>query len=200
MSHPHIVPLLAEHEGLLIYPYIEGCNLAQAFKKKPSQDDFIKMLEDILSALEYSHAQGVIHCDIKPSNILIRPSGRAVLSDFGFAKDKELMTITLDTMRMGTPQYMSPEQFQGQRDDPRNDIYSLGAVIYHWLYGEPPFGKKLLSFLLGQAEIQLKLKAHPLSAIAQRALAYRASERFQSVRAMQEALTHLALAKVEEER
>lgn len=100
-----------------------------------------EIITQVGSALDYAHAQGVVHRDIKPENILLH-EGEAVLADFGIAlavKEAGGNRLTETGLSLGTPQYMSPEQATGDRSiDKRSDIYSLGAVFYEMITGEPP--------------------------------------------------------------
>ncbi|MBU6361073.1 MAG: serine/threonine protein kinase [Chloroflexi bacterium] len=99
----------------------------------------VEIAKQIAQALEYVHQKGVVHCDIKPSNILIADDGRYVLSDFGIVTDSTDTKITRTLQTLGTPEYMSPEQANGLSVDRRSDVYSLGVVLYEMLTGAPPF-------------------------------------------------------------
>lgn len=200
LHHKNIVPLLAIEEETLIYAYAEGIPLSEYLQDNPlSIDEALRISCDVLEALVYAHANGIIHCDVKPSNIIIEsdeshPHQRyALLNDFGFAKDIALASITAQGMRLGTPNYMAPEQFAGTRDDPRSDIYAVGATLYHMLSGSPPYGEDVIPFLLGRPSIlkPLPWEAVHLHEMVLRALASEPSERFQDARAMLEALRTL---------
>src|SRR6185503_17243172 len=95
----------------------------------------------LAGALAIAHAQGVVHRDVKPHNVMLSADGRITLLDFGVARGAgiDMNTITATGVMVGTPEYMSPEQFQGLRVDPRSDIYSLGVVLYELLAGALPF-------------------------------------------------------------
>ena len=142
LHHPHVVAIhdVGIHEGV---PYISmgyepGGTLAGAGKLEP--EAALRVLRDIASALEYAHARGVVHRDVKPENILRRDDGHWVLSDFGIAHAASASTaLTGEGATVGTPHYMSPEQLRGQPVDGRSDLYSLGVVFYHALTGELPF-------------------------------------------------------------
>lgn len=99
------------------------------------------MITQVGGALAHAHRQGMIHRDVKPSNVLLIEEDWPVLSDFGLVKMLEdSQQLTLSGASVGTPQYMSPEQAQGRPVDPRSDIYSLGVILYELVTGQPPFG------------------------------------------------------------
>ena len=147
LQHPHIVTLIdsGETDGALWYvlPYIRGESLRDRLnrEKQLGVDDALAITRQIAGALDYAHAQGVIHRDIKPENILIH-EGEAMLADFGIAlavREAGGNRLTETGLSLGTPQYMSPEQATAERVvDARSDVYSLGAVVYEMLAGEPP--------------------------------------------------------------
>jgi tetratricopeptide (TPR) repeat protein len=103
-------------------------------------DTVARRIAEVADALEYAHRQGVIHRDLKPSNLLLSPTGRLSLNDFGLARVLEQPGLTVSGEFVGTPAYMSPEQITAGRVplDPRTDIYSLGATLYELLTLEPP--------------------------------------------------------------
>jgi len=148
LDHPHILTLIdsGEAEGHLWYalPYVRGESLRQRLNRdrQLSLADALAIVGDIASALEYAHSRGVIHRDVKPENIMIH-EGEAMLTDFGIAlavREAGGERLTETGLSVGTPQYMSPEQATADRQlDARSDIYSLGAVLYEMLAGEPPF-------------------------------------------------------------
>jgi eukaryotic-like serine/threonine-protein kinase len=147
LQHPHILPLLDSGDagGLLYYvmPLVTGETLRARLERETQLpiDDAIAIAREIADALGYAHSLGVIHRDIKPENILLR-DGHALVADFGIALAVEAAgaRITQTGLSLGTPQYMSPEQAMGERTiDRRSDVYSLGAVTYEMLVGEPPF-------------------------------------------------------------
>src|SRR6266700_3398133 len=147
LSHPHIVPLFdsGESGGLLFYvmPYIEGETLRGLLTREGSLpiEDAVRIACEVLEALGYAHAHGVVHRDIKPENIIFS-AGRALVTDFGIARAvtaASLEPLTIDGA-VGTPAYMSPEQVsQSPQLDGRSDIYSLGCTLYEMLTGSVPF-------------------------------------------------------------
>jgi serine/threonine protein kinase len=105
-----------------------------------SQRESLKVVRDIARALDHAHAQGVIHRDIKPENILRGADGDYLLADFGIARSREATSaLTVEGSTLGTPQYMSPEQWRGETLDGRTDLYSLGVVLYQLLTGKLPY-------------------------------------------------------------
>jgi tetratricopeptide (TPR) repeat protein len=148
LQHPHILPLFdsGEAEGQLWYtmPYVEGETLRARLQREQQLplDDALRITTQVLSALDYAHAHGVIHRDIKPENILLE-GDQAVVADLGIARAIGVAgddRLTETGMAVGTVVYMSPEQAVGQRDlDGRTDVYSLGVVLYEMLAGEAPF-------------------------------------------------------------
>lgn len=192
LEHENIVPLLDTPEGALIYAYVPGVSLAEALDAGALPiGRSVKVIHDVLKALAYSHAQGVIHCDVKPGNILIKGE-RSLLTDFGFAKDLALTAITGQQTMLGTPNYMAPEQFQGVRTDPRSDLYGAAAVLYHMLAGEPPYGRQVLRFLAGDDRVPLAplpASAASLQPVILRALKRSPEERFADATEMLDALS-----------
>lgn len=147
LQHPNLLPLFdsGEADGLLFYvmPYVEGESLRARLdrEKQLPLDEAIRISVAIANALDYAHSHGVIHRDLKPENILLQ-SGQPVIADFGIAlavSNAGGNRITQTGLSLGTPSYMSPEQATGDRViDARSDIYSLGAMTYEMLTGEPP--------------------------------------------------------------
>ncbi len=147
LNHPHILALYdsghAEEFLYYVMPYVEGESLRAKLsrEKQLSLDEALSITKQVGSALDYAHEQGVIHRDIKPENILMY-QGEALVADFGIALAVSAAggTRLTDTgLSLGTPEYMSPEQATAERElDARSDLYSLGAVTYEMLVGEPP--------------------------------------------------------------
>jgi serine/threonine protein kinase len=191
LDHPNIVPLLAASDGNLIYAYVAGSDLASVLAGGPLPlSRAVKIVTDVLQALSHAHLHGVVHCDVKPANVLLKGE-RALLTDFGFAKDLALTAITGDQEMLGTPNYMAPEQFRGVRTDHRSDLYGVGAVLYHALTGEPPYGSQVVRWLVGDDRVprsELPSSAAGLSRVVARALARDPEERYPDADAMLSAL------------
>jgi hypothetical protein len=146
LEHPHIVPVYdyAEHSGspYLVMKYIEGETLkARLNERSLTKQEAVEIATAVGGALSYAHKQGVLHRDIKPSNVLLSNDGSIYLADFGLARIAQAgaSTLSKDVM-MGTPQYISPEQAQGNKKlDDGTDIYSMGVVLYELVVGRVPF-------------------------------------------------------------
>lgn len=144
LSHPNIVAVydVGESDGqvYMAMEYHTGGDLKGKIQEGLTPFDAARVICEIARALEFAHAKGVIHRDIKPDNILFRSDGSAVLTDFGIAKQGDANTqFTQMGMVAGTPKYMSPEQARGQALHPESDLYSLGIVFYEALTGNVPF-------------------------------------------------------------
>jgi eukaryotic-like serine/threonine-protein kinase len=147
LQHPNLLPLFdsGEADGLLFYvmPFVEGETLRARLdrEKQLPVDEAVRIATAVASALAYAHDRGVIHRDLKPENILLQ-AGQPMIADFGIAlavSNAGGARVTQTGLSLGTPQYMSPEQATGDRAiDARSDIYSLAAVLYEMLIGDPP--------------------------------------------------------------
>lgn len=150
LEHPNIVPIyeVGQPADLLyiVMRCVDGPSLRQLLGSTPNHrlsiGDAARVARQVADALAYAHAEGVVHRDVKPDNILLDKRGQVLVTDFGIAKAAQVATaaqLTTEGMIIGTPQYMSPEQAAGDPVDGRSDIYSLGIVLYQMLSGFPPF-------------------------------------------------------------
>ena len=144
LSHPNIVTVhdAGEENGRLyiVMEYVGGGTLKQRMVAGMQMRDVAHVIREVASALSYAHGLGIVHRDVKPVNVLMDPSGRAVLSDFGIAKVLATSAaLTHSGAGVGTPEYMSPEQCRGTAVDARADIYALGVMLYEMLTGHTPF-------------------------------------------------------------
>ena len=154
LQHPHVVPVLTagDVDGLpwFTMPYVDGDSLRLRLGRGPMTiSEAVSILRDVARALAYAHAQGIVHRDIKPDNVLLS-TGSATVTDFGIAKAisaarttgaaQHSTMLTVAGTSIGTPMYMAPEQAAGDpATDSRADLYSFGAMAYEMLTGQPPF-------------------------------------------------------------
>jgi serine/threonine-protein kinase len=146
LHHPGIVSVFdvgedpENHDPYIVLEYVAGEALNRVLKreKKLPLEKALQLTEEIAEALDYAHAQKVIHRDVKPGNILITEDGHAKVADFGIAK-LNLAHFTLPGRVLGTPAYMAPEQLSGEGADGRSDLFSLGVILYAMVTGHSPF-------------------------------------------------------------
>jgi serine/threonine-protein kinase len=154
LSHPNIVTVhdIGQESGLafIVMELVEGPTLWELFcqKGKLGKSELFKILEGSAAALDYAHGHGVIHRDVKPSNILVRPDGVAKLTDFGVAKILAAEQLTRTGLVVGTPNYMAPEQIKEQNVTPASDQFGLAVIAYELLTGSKPFDGGTFSSLL----------------------------------------------------
>ncbi len=147
LTHANIVKVLDygkyEDKPWLVMPYLPGGTLKQKLHGKPMDyQQAASLLIPIAHALAYAHEQGMVHRDVKPSNILITQSGDPMLTDFGIAKiigSEVTLDLTGTSVTIGTPEYMAPEQATSKNVDHRADIYALGVVLFEMLTGRKPY-------------------------------------------------------------
>jgi len=145
LQHPNIIRIrFVARSGSYVYFAMDLCpdSLAARLEREGPlpEADIVRVAGDVARALQFAHAQGVIHRDLKPDNILLHSDGRAVLSDFGIARAVSgYVASTGVNMTIGTPQYLSPEQAQGRPLDARLDFYALGVTLFKAAIGEVPF-------------------------------------------------------------
>jgi serine/threonine protein kinase len=202
LEHAHILPVydLGEHDGIVYIAmrYMgHGSLQSRIAAGMVALRDVSRWLEQIASALDYAHERGVIHRDVKPSNVLIDQQGNAFLADFGIAKWLEGSIGLTGSSVIGTPQYMSPEQGQGIKVDGRSDEYSLGVMAYEMIVGRPPFEaetplavvlKHVTEPVTPPSTINPRI-AESISNVIERSLAKTAELRYLSCGAFAEALS-----------
>ena len=145
LAHPHIVTFYGVDQTadfpFLVERYIDGPSLKQVLLERKGQpltvQEALIFLKALCSALGYAHSKGVVHCDIKPGNVMVDHGGSIYLADFGIARHAWSTTTTMGMA--GTPAYMAPEQIQSHPVTPETDIYALGALLYEMLTGKRPF-------------------------------------------------------------
>lgn len=145
LAHPDIIKVHDLHKaatiGFLTMEYVQGKDLASliAERGKLEEGEVCRVAAQVAEALNYAHANGVVHCDIKPGNILLTETGRVKIADFGISRVMQEENTGLTGLVVGTPAYMSPEQIKGERPTPLTDMYALGIVMWHCLMGAPPY-------------------------------------------------------------
>ncbi|CAN5592532.1 hypothetical protein BH11PSE7_BH11PSE7_15520 [soil metagenome] len=211
LQHPNIVSVYdSDRDGdiaFLVMEFIQGDDLKHHIDKgaRYTLDQSLKMIRDLLAALDYAHKQGIVHRDIKPANLLIEPGGRIKLTDFGVARiqDSGEATRTQGAM-VGTLKYMSPEQVQGQPVDSRSDLFAVGIVLYQLLTDKRPFDGEndfsIIHQIIGHtptppSAINPQLPA-AIDAVVARALAKKRDDRYATARdfavALQDAIRSAA--------
>jgi len=194
LSHPNIVTIFdyGEHAGA---PYIamdlmQGEELARSLESgaRMALPQVVRAMEQVLAALAYAHDAGVVHRDIKPSNVFVLRDGTLKVVDFGLAR-VETSTLTETGAVLGTPAYMSPEQFLGLPVDARSDIFSAGVMLYQMLTGDRPFSGSpttIMQKVLRQDPVQPSVLNPTLSEawdrLVKRVLAKKPDDRLQSAR------------------
>lgn len=188
LDHPNIVSLFDVGQDFIAVAYIDGPSLAQRIEGGIDPATAVQIVLQIASALTHAHASGVVHRDVKPANILLDGKGTAYLADFGLAlfADDEDADFAL---RAGTPGYMAPEQVRGTEIGPAADQYALGRTLLEMLSARTVASdlERALTELPGELPEELK----PL---LRRACAEKSDERFESVAAFAEALSHVELS------
>ncbi len=217
LQHPAILPIhfAGDGEGLVYYvmPFVEGESLADALRRRGPYpaSEALKIAELILQALSHAHAQGLVHRDIKPDNVMLEAkTGRVLLLDFGIAKlldpgpgagqgegEGEGAAKTATGFTVGTVQYMSPEQALGQPNlDGRSDLYAFGAMFFQMVTGAPPYdgnssaeivGKHLADPIPVASDVNARIPRW-LSDVIVRCLAKKPEDRFQDADAVLAAL------------
>jgi len=152
LQHPSVVAIFDYGEtaefAFIVMEFVDGGTLKSALEAgtRFSIDEINRLMQDILAGLQYSHDRGIVHRDIKPANIMLTGDGHAKIADFGIAR-VDHSDITQVGMIMGTPAYMSPEQFRGEAISLSTDIYSAGVILYQLLTSERPFDGGLATIM-----------------------------------------------------
>jgi predicted Ser/Thr protein kinase len=192
LSHPNIVGVFDYGEtdtiAYIVMEFIDGTSLKSLLEKQErfALPETARVMEELLAGLQFSHERGVVHRDIKPANVMITSSGQVKIADFGIARIESSSMTQAGTV-LGTPAYMSPEQFMGQTVDARTDIYSAGVVLYQLLTGERPFEGSMTAIMHKALNTEpprpsdLSVTAPPaFDAVVARAMAKRPEGRFAS--------------------
>jgi len=191
--------------------YIEGRELLDFFEKKEPFDlrTIFRIMTELLGALDFAHAAGVVHRDIKPANVMMDAAGHPKITDFGVARVTDSDVPQAEATRVGTvvgtPAYMSPEQIQGQKVDGRSDIFSAGIIFYQFLTGKKPFEGS--QFALQQKIVmedpvwpsQLVQVSPVVDRVVARALAKEPGHRYQTAGAFAAALQRVLAGKPPED-
>ncbi len=195
LHHPNILQIhdFGQQDGItyLVMPYLPGGTLAQRIAQARGPlplDKVVLWTSEMASALQFAHSQGIIHRDVKPGNMLMADGDHIVLSDFGIAKVvNDSTNLTMAGSTVGSPDYMAPEQANGEPDY-RSDIYSLGVVVFQMLTGRVPFTASTpvqVMLMHVQATPPTPRSFNPalppqVDAVIKRAMAKRPAERYQS--------------------
>jgi len=213
IDHPGVVKTFRSEERSRLYMVIEWVNgrLLRSILNEERQlpiERAVNLTLQICDALDTLHKHGVVHRDLKPENVMVDDADRVKLIDFGIAmkEDARRLTIVDLNQTLGTPDYISPEQVKGQRGDQRSDVYSLGAMLYEMVTGQPPFtGSNPLAVmnerLLHDAQPAGKLRPEispELEEILKRALEMEPRNRYQTASEMAWELEHQEQVGIEE--
>jgi streptogramin lyase len=207
LDHPNIVPIYAASEAdervFISMRYVEGEDLKQVLKRGPlSPESTLALVSQVASALDAAHARGLVHRDVKPSNVLIAPAAgpegadHVYLADFGLTRRLAEKDLSAEQGQlMGTVDYVAPEQIRGEAVDGRADVYSLGCLLFECLGGGPPFQHRsevalLFAHLRGELPSLTALRPdlpHEIDAVIAKALAKEPEARYPTCRALVEA-------------
>lgn len=201
LNHPNVVAVydFGESEDGTAYiamEFVDGKELKDYFENQErfSLEETVRIMGELLGALGHAHEHGIVHRDIKPANIFILANGQAKVGDFGIARI-ESSNLTQAGSVLGTPAYMSPEQFMGQRIDGRSDLFSAGVILYQFLSGEKPFAGQLTTIMhkvlkedpIAPSELNVQVPA-AFDAVVRKAMAKRPDDRYQTARDFADAL------------
>jgi eukaryotic-like serine/threonine-protein kinase len=137
----HVVPVLEVGESYLVLPYYPRGSLARLLREEGrlGLDRTVRLAAELGRGLDALHGHGILHRDVKPSNVLLSGDGTAALADFGLARASDSTRITHDGQLVGTPHYLAPELIEGAEATRASDLYALGCLLYECVAGEPPF-------------------------------------------------------------
>jgi eukaryotic-like serine/threonine-protein kinase len=191
LTHPNIVTVIdrGEQDGrrFIVFEHVEGMTLKELAAQQASLpiDQVLRIGGDVALGLAFAHANGIVHRDVKPQNVLVDGEGRAKVTDFGIARTGTASGHTEAGTILGTGSYISPEQARGERAGPESDVYALGAVLYELLTGRPPYdGPSFVSVAMRHVrdpvpEVGIERPDSPqeLAALVERCLAKEPTER-----------------------
>jgi serine/threonine protein kinase len=201
LTHPGIVTVYEYGEeadtAYIAMEFVDGRELKDSLanNERLPLNNLLAIIGQLLDALAYSHARGVVHRDIKPGNILLLGNGQIKVTDFGIARI-ESSNLTQFGDVLGTPSYMSPEQFSGQQVDKRSDLFSTGVILYHLLTGEKPFPGNSMTTIMHRvinsdpplmSDLNFQIPSY-LDAVVLKALAKKPANRFQTAEEFKDAL------------
>jgi eukaryotic-like serine/threonine-protein kinase len=207
LSHPNIVGVFDYGEtpelAYIVMEFVDGTSLKDVVDKKERFElaEIVRIMDSLMAGLQFSHDRGVVHRDIKPANIMLTKSGEVKIADFGIARIESSSMTQAGTM-LGTPSYMSPEQFMGQTVDSRTDLYSSGVMLYQLLTGEKPFEGGLTAIMHKVLNTEppppsaLSVTVpHAFDNVVQRAMAKRPADRFATANEFASTLREAVTAK-----
>ncbi len=210
LDHQNIVQVYGYgfegEQQFIAMKYVEGTNLSDLLKVRGRLDFplVVNYAQQICRGLRYAHSYKIIHRDVKPSNIIVTKSDRIYITDFGISYMKDMDRLTTTGMAMGTPEYMSPEQCQGNELNVQTDIYSVGCILYELMAGDPPFvGSKPLAIAYNHVNkdpeaIDLKRRGIPeqLIMIVNKCLAKSKLDRYKNMVEVLDDLDNVEFGKV----
>ena len=208
LSHPGVVAVYEYGEdagtAFIAMEFVEGRELKDLFDKDERLPigETVRIMTQLLEAIGHAHVNGIVHRDIKPANVFLLKDGRVKVGDFGIAR-LESSNLTQAGSVLGTPSYMSPEQFMGQTVDGRSDLFSAGVILYQFLTGEKPFVGSVTTIMhkvlkeepLAPSELNFQVP-RAFDGLMKKALAKRPDERFQTAQEFSAALQAAAAGHV----
>jgi serine/threonine-protein kinase len=187
----------SQRVAFIAMEFVKGRELRDYFERNERfpMAEVVRIMGEMLDALDHAHSQGVVHRDMKPANLILLENGRVKVADFGIAR-VEKSELTQTGTVLGTPSYMSPEQFMGHTVDGRSDLFSCGVILYQMLTGEKPFTGESTTTVMYKVlreepvpPSELNLALDPaLDSVVKKALAKQPAQRFQSGREFAQAL------------